>query len=1631
MNTFTLIKQHSGARFLAVFAAITLLVSAFPAGLPIAQAATTLHGPENQDITMVGGEYVSAVIDASSYENLLFSFDYDSTKLDGTDDSFTYGWRDGSGNHDLGTVDGEVGSTAVEVDSVSVPLPPAAAVADLEVYVFVTASPGNESDQVELTAITVTGDEVEVPPAAAPDGTLNDVENPYDNPQGQIRICHYDKATDSYPNPDQQVNLSSLVDETGHGAHDKDIVPPFWYQFDAGEEIALYPGQNWDATGREIYENDCTNEDQAPPTTTGSLEITDPATDGEILSGSHTFEAEYHDEDDDADAIAWAIREGVDEECSVGDTLAGNVSGFTDPSNFNAPLWSAMVDMSEWANGPYCLAINPEESGDSADYRATRHFVLENKTPEVPEICSESGTVIDYTEPAYQNDGDLVDADRREVSAVEAGVAPYSNFFGQEESAWEVDPLDFFSIGIEGSLVYEFTGQVAVNQPGPDLAIWEITGGPANQQSKETAEVLVSQNGTDYTSVGVITGDGTVDIGPAGFDYVQFVKLVDQSVGVQGTNGDGYDVDAITIIAGSCRDVPPPPAVCTLTLTSDDTNTVVEKGGAFAKVLSFIHDKWTTALTDAEWVWGDDGVVDPTVDETQTFVNQFGWGGDTITNATLTIAADNSYSAELNDDLAGEDLGEFNYTATVDYDVTSLIESGNNELVVAVENFGRANASPTSNPAGLYYELVIEGVGEDCEIPYVPEPEEPEYGPYCGDGEVEGWEQCEPGDNNCTDYCTIANQCQDLRLVQIDLDDTVSESTSFDGQIYLGSATQPIPNSSWFNFDELGDDAVNSIANSVTGLAVERDTVAGELKLAFKGENGSGDLDFVQGSINTKGIDLGAVDESPVPGWPLEDGSGRTFDDVFVVNHSDDTVAMDMRTDTGNDSVSVSVSAGAEYDCPECKAEVEARIVLQDGEEIMKNGEGNLEPQVILGDGSVVPFGEWFKLSEAANPGDSAEWINDPKTVTNYDNPGDLEGLFVSREGNGQVKVALYGYHQPGGDTNYESLRATIEFNDATVLDGATTEIPGNYKLENHPENDGANSNDNFDSYDEADDLTAVDFDFWVDTKADGITITLDDTAIASCEDDTDPRTPVAECLIDGYKYNESGEPLEHWIIGLAKRLSVAWQDEVQYSNPWLVGFDKTDEEGYYCIEEFKYHGDWQNEYPKMDHETQLESSVLPQANYVALPSPEFTKHYYAFEVLPAGWEGLWVDVDESGTTTPSTDSFFDVFVEIDLDETKQVDFYNIREDDDVVFGCTDRDAINYDPEATKDDGSCEYAQLTCEPGKNLLANADFEAPVVAHDSNWNIFSEGTSGLAWLVDWITPDDAPEPASLELHRGVNGWSSSVGAQHAELDGDYQGPEGTSGEPASTKISQRIATIPGAEYRLSWDFSPRPGEGQLENQLNVLVGGAVVATRTADGSGDSNTDWSSDYVLFTATGTETVVSFADNGVSNSRGTLLDNTALHCVTEPESEPEPDPDDDSEPEVTDDERSSNANGTRLRRPTPQPLVAGASTNQCGVYLYDYLKEGADNTPFEVMKLQAFLNGQGYVVPMTGFFGSATDRAVRAFQAEHQVDVLTPWKEAGYVPHDSPTGWVYQLTRWKINNMVCPGSEPLPQLIP
>ena len=97
------------------------------------------------------------------------------------------------------------------------------------------------------------------------------------------------------------------------------------------------------------------------------------------------------------------------------------------------------------------------------------------------------------------------------------------------------------------------------------------------------------------------------------------------------------------------------------------------------------------------------------------------------------------------------------------------------------------------------------------------------------------------------------------------------------------------------------------------------------------------------------------------------------------------------------------------------------------------------------------------------------------------------------------------------------------------------------------------------------------------------------------------------------------------------------------------------------------------------------------------------------------------------------------------------------------------------------------------------------------------------------------------------------------------------------------------------------------------------------------------------------------------------------------------------------------------------------ASISSCDPLISSYLRQGMRNDVVEVKKLQQFLNEDIQAhLPITGFFGSMTNTAVRVFQIKHKNQILTP------LGLTVPTGAVYSATKRQINTLACGGVVPL-----
>ncbi len=183
----------------------------------------------------------------------------------------------------------------------------------------------------------------------------------------------------------------------------------------------------------------------------------------------------------------------------------------------------------------------------------------------------------------------------------------------------------------------------------------------------------------------------------------------------------------------------------------------------------------------------------------------------------------------------------------------------------------------------------------------------------------------------------------------------------------------------------------------------------------------------------------------------------------------------------------------------------------------------------------------------------------------------------------------------------------------------------------------------------------------------------------------------------------------------------------------------------------------------------------------------------------------------------------------------------------------------------------------SCDVSINLFENGGFENPTLS--GGWNIYADGTSGLAWDVEWQAGSGDETPAKAELQQI---YSAHSGEQYLELDSDFDGPGGSiSNEAASTRISQTITTVPGQEYEISYFYSARPGYGMDDNKVGLYIDGFPWdLSVTTNGVGDSDTNWYQKTNNFTADSTSHTITFADLGDANSFGMFLDDVRVNCV-------------------------------------------------------------------------------------------------------------------------------------------------------
>lgn len=159
----------------------------------------------------------------------------------------------------------------------------------------------------------------------------------------------------------------------------------------------------------------------------------------------------------------------------------------------------------------------------------------------------------------------------------------------------------------------------------------------------------------------------------------------------------------------------------------------------------------------------------------------------------------------------------------------------------------------------------------------------------------------------------------------------------------------------------------------------------------------------------------------------------------------------------------------------------------------------------------------------------------------------------------------------------------------------------------------------------------------------------------------------------------------------------------------------------------------------------------------------------------------------------------------------------------------------------------------------NLVANGSFES---------NAQTAGTYGIyPNLTNWTGG-----VFGVELRNNLVG-AASDGVNFVELD-----------TTNNSSIFQMINTSVGAEYTLSFDYSPREGVSKDSNPIKAFWNGTQVTQITGSGINKVGNNWMTvDFSVF-GTGHDKLT-FSAAGTSDSYGGSLDNVSLiAAVPEPE---------------------------------------------------------------------------------------------------------------------------------------------------
>jgi hypothetical protein len=165
----------------------------------------------------------------------------------------------------------------------------------------------------------------------------------------------------------------------------------------------------------------------------------------------------------------------------------------------------------------------------------------------------------------------------------------------------------------------------------------------------------------------------------------------------------------------------------------------------------------------------------------------------------------------------------------------------------------------------------------------------------------------------------------------------------------------------------------------------------------------------------------------------------------------------------------------------------------------------------------------------------------------------------------------------------------------------------------------------------------------------------------------------------------------------------------------------------------------------------------------------------------------------------------------------------------------------------------------------NMIANSGFETPVIG--PSWTILS---SVPGWTLD-------DREIEYQLQNTV-GLTPYEGVQYAELDPRF-----------NVRISQVISVKGGSTYDISFAQSCRAGDPNLPSYLGVYWDNTNLGQTACTVVPGQSQAWATHtYTITPASDADVKITFADEGVSDSYGVLLDDVKIEARQDPNPVPE-----------------------------------------------------------------------------------------------------------------------------------------------